>query len=66
MHERLMRAIEEGDIEVIKVDMWEEGDGPQANTFVKRKVSKVLMELLSDERMTGHQHFGFKLSTDPN
>jgi hypothetical protein len=64
MHERLMRAVEEGDIEVI--DMWEEGDRHQDNTFVKRKVSKVLMELLSDERMAGHQHFGFKLSTDVN
>ena len=46
--------------------MWEEGDGLQENTFVKRKESKVLMELLSDERMAGHQHFGFKLSTDAN
>ena len=64
MHERLMRAVEEGDIEVI--DMWEEGDGQQDNTFVKRKAVKVLMELLSDERMAGHQHFGFKLSTDAN
>ncbi len=26
-----MRAVEQGDIEVI--DMWEEGDGPQNNTF---------------------------------
>ncbi len=34
-----------------------------ANTFVKRMVSKVLMELLSDERMAGRRHFGFKLST---
>jgi hypothetical protein len=41
-------------------------DGLQGNTFVKHKVSKVLMELLSDERMAGHQHFGFKLSTDAN
>ncbi len=24
------------------------------------------MELLSDERMAGHQHFGFMLSTDAN
>ncbi len=64
MRKRLMRAIEEGDIEFI--DMWEDGDGPQDNTFVKRKVSKVFMELLSDERMAGHQHFGFKLSTDAN
>ena len=62
MHERLMRAVEDGDIEVI--DMWEEGDGLQDNTFVKRKVSKVLMELISDERMAGRQHFGFKVSTD--
>jgi hypothetical protein len=62
MHERLMRAVEDGDIEVL--DMWEEGDGLQDNTFVKRKVSKVLMELLSDERMAGRQHFGFKLTTD--
>ena len=62
MHERLMRAIEDGDIEVL--DLWEEGDGLQDNTFVKRKASKVLMELISDERMAGRQHFGFKLSTD--
>ena len=32
------------------IDMWEEGDGPQDNTFVKRKVSKVLMELLAAQR----------------
>ena len=49
LHERLMRAVEQGDIEVI--DMWEEGDGPQDNTFVKRKVATVLTELLSDELM---------------
>jgi hypothetical protein len=57
-----MKAVEKGDVEVI--DMWEEGDGHQDNTFVKRKVFKVLMELLADERMARHQHFGFKLSTD--
>ncbi len=50
------------DIEVI--DMWEEGDGLQDNTFVKRKVSMVLMELLSDEHLAGRQHFGFKHITD--
>ena len=38
------------------IDLWEEGDGLQDNTFVKRKVSKVLIELLSDERMAGRQH----------
>ncbi len=59
-----MRAVADSYIEVI--DMWEEGDGPQDNTFVKRKVAKVLTELVSDERMEGLQHFGFKLSTDAN
>jgi hypothetical protein len=44
--------------------MWEEGDEIQDVSFVKRKVAKVLMELLSDERMAGRQHFGFKLSTN--
>ena len=51
MHNRLMRAVEDGDIEVI--NMWEEGDWLQDNTFVKRKVLKVLMELIADERMAG-------------
>jgi hypothetical protein len=46
MHDRLMRAVKDGDIEVL--DLWEEGDGLQDNTFVKRKASKVLMELISD------------------
>ncbi len=52
----------DGDIEVI--GMWEEGDGLQDVSFVKRKVAKVLMELLPDEWMAGRQHFGFKLSTN--
>jgi hypothetical protein len=34
MHQRLMQAVEDGDIEVI--DMWEEGDGLQDASFVKR------------------------------
>ncbi len=59
-----MKAVEDDDIEVI--DMWEEGDGLQDNTFVEHKVSKVLMELISDDSMAGRQHFGFKLSTDGN
>jgi hypothetical protein len=64
LRERLMRAVEVGDIEVI--DMWEEGDGPQDNTFVTRKMAMVLAEIISDQRMAGRQHFGFKLSTDAN
>ena len=31
LHERLMHAVEEGDIEII--DMWEEGDGDQDVSF---------------------------------
>jgi len=59
LHERLMKAVEEGDIEII--DMWEEGDGDQDVTFVKRKLEKVMRELIADPRMAGHQHLGFKL-----
>ena len=60
---RLMQAVEEGDIEII--DMWEEGDGDQDVTFVKRKLEKVLRELMADPRMAGHQHYGFKLQANP-
>ena len=63
LHERLMHAVEEGDIEII--DMWEEGDGDQDVTFVKRKLEKVLRELMADPRMAGHQHYGFKLQANP-
>ena len=48
LHERLMHAVEEGDIEII--DVWEEGDGDQDVTFVKRKLEKVLRELMADPR----------------
>ena len=58
MHERLLRSIGDGDIEVL--DMWQEGDGEQDVRFFKRKVETVLRELLSDERLEGCQHFGFK------
>jgi hypothetical protein len=37
MHERLMRAVEDGDIEVL--DLLKEGDGLQDNSFVKRNAS---------------------------
>ena len=62
LHERLMKAVEEGDIEII--DMWEEGDGDQDVTFVKRKLEKIMRELMADVRMAGHQHFGFKLQAN--
>ena len=59
MHERLMWAIEDGNIEVL--DLKEEGDGDQDESLYKRPALKVLRELLSDERLAGHQHFSFKL-----
>jgi hypothetical protein len=64
LHERLMKAVEDGDIEII--DMWEEGDGDQDVTFVKRKLENIMRELMADERMAGHQHYGFKLQANPN
>ena len=51
-------------MEISKSSTWEQGDEPQDNTFVKCKVLKALIELLADELMVGHQHFGFKLGTD--
>ena len=56
---RLMPDVEEGDIEII--DMWEEGDGDQDVTFVKRKLEKVLRELMGSScRLTlgenGYMH----------
>ena len=50
---------EDGDIQVL--DPWEEGGGDQDVRLYKRPALKVLKELLSDERLAGHQHFGFKL-----
>jgi len=58
MHERLMRAVEEGEMEII--DMWQDGDGAQDVRFFRRKVEIVLRELLADERLEGCQHFAFK------
>ena len=58
MHDRLLRSIKEGEYEML--DMWQEGDGEQNVRFFKRKVEIVLRELLSDERLEGCQHFGFK------
>ena len=58
MHERLMAAIEEGDLEVI--DLKEDGDGNQDVRLFKRPAGKVLRELLSDPRLAGCQHFAFK------
>ena len=64
MHERLMRCIEDEDIQII--DLWEEGDGNQEVLLYKRNLLKVLRELISDERLAGCQHFGFKAYKNAN
>jgi hypothetical protein len=51
MYDCLMRAIEDGDIEVL--DRGKEGNGLEDNPFVKRKAPKVLIELISEECMAG-------------
>ena len=48
MHERLMLAIEDGDIKVL--DLREEGERDQDVRLNKRPACKVLRELLSDDR----------------
>ena len=67
MHERLMAAIEEGDLEVI--DLKEDGDGNQDVRLFKRPAGKVLRELLSDPRLAGCQNLkgiqGRKRSSNP-
>ena len=57
-----MGAIAEGDLQVI--DLHEQGDGNQDVRLIKRPVSKVLRELLSDSRLAGSQHFAFKKYKD--
>jgi hypothetical protein len=54
MHERLMRAVEEGDIEVI--DMWEEGDGPQdtLHSGSHKEVSLVYFSTFEPIDLTPH------------
>jgi hypothetical protein len=58
MHERLMRAVADGEMDIH--NMWQEGDGEQDVRFFKRKVEVVLRELIADERLEGCQHYAFK------
>ena len=58
MHARLQRVIDKGDIDI--TDFWQQGDGHQDVKLFCRKVEQALLELLSDERLDGCQHFAFK------
>ena len=51
MMERLNRAIEDGDFEII--DVWKEGDGRQEVKFYIRNLEKVIRELVADTRLAG-------------
>ncbi len=42
-----------------------EGDGAQKLELFKRPAEKVMRELISDIRLAGCQHFGFKEYLDP-
>ena len=44
IHERLMGAIEEGDLQVIDLDVKEDGDGEQEVRLFNRPTDKVLRE----------------------
>ena len=58
MPERLMRAVEDGQMDIL--DMRQEGDCEQDVRFFKHKVDVVLLELLADERLKDCQFYKFK------
>ena len=67
MLERLANSIDRGDLEIIS--MHREGDGAQKLELFMRPAEKVLLELISDIRLAGCQHFArfaFKEYLDPN
>ncbi len=64
MLQRFVSSIDSGDLEIISMHL--EGDGAQKLELFKRFAEKVLRELLSDIRLAGCQHFGFKEYLDPH
>jgi hypothetical protein len=64
MLKRFSAAIDDGDLEIIS--MHQEGDGAQKLELFRRPAETVLRELLSDIRLAGCQHFGFKEYKDPH
>ncbi len=65
MLQRFANSIDSGDLDIIST-MHLEGDGAQKLELFKRPAEKVLQELLSDIRLAGCQHFGFKEYLDPH
>ncbi len=63
MLQRFADSIDSGDLEIIPKH--QAGDGAQKLELFKRPAEKVLPELISDIRLAGCQHFGFKEYLDP-
>ena len=63
MLERFANSIDSGDLEIIS--MHKVGDGAQKLELFKRPAEKVL-QLISDIRLAGCQHFAFKEYLDPH
>ena len=59
MHDRLMRAVADGEMDIL--DMWQEGDGVQDVSFFKRKVEAVLRELIADAQLEGYQYIRYSI-----
>ena len=64
MLELFAKSIDSGNLEIIS--MHKEGDGAQKLELFKRPAEKVLLELMSDIRLAGCQHFAFKEYLDPH
>ena len=65
MHQRLMRAVEDGQVDML--DTWQEGDGSQQDIrFFTRRVEVVLGELLGDERLKDCKFYAFKEHKNAN
>ena len=64
MLQRFANSIDSGDLDIISMHL--EGDGAQKLELFKRPAETVLRELLSDIRLAGCQHFGFKEYLDPH
>jgi hypothetical protein len=58
MLQRFANSKDSGDLDIISMHL--EGDGQQKLELFKRPAEKVLRDRMSDIRLAGCQHFGFK------
>ncbi len=64
MLQQFANSIDSVDLDIISMHL--EGDGAQKLELFKRPAEKVVLELISDIRLAGCQHFGFKEYLDPH